>query len=324
MDQIWLEVTIHTTAAGIEPVCAYLTALAVGGLVVEDEADFEQFADENKDCWDEVDESLKSQRTGANRVKCYLTDDEDGHVRLEEIRAGIPAFRARTAVDCGTLEVTTLSLQEEDWAHNWQKYYQPFPVGETLYVVPEWERGKALPEGRKAVYLNPGLIFGTGSHGTTRLCLEGLERYVVAGQPVLDLGCGSGILAIAALVLGASHAKGCDIDPKAVRVAAENAGFNGVEDKLEVYCGDVTGDEALAANLAGKYPLVLANIIADVIIPLSAYVGDFLADDGVFLCSGIIAHRAEDVKTALEGNGFAIFDRQDREGWVSFAARKAK
>lgn len=322
MDQIWLEVTIDTTAAGIEPVCAYLTALGVGGLVVEEEADFEQFADENRDCWDEVDEDLKAQRAGANRVKCYLTDDEDGHVRLEEIRSGLPAFRARTDADCGSLAVTTVSLQEEDWAHNWQKYYQAFPVGEHLYIVPEWERGKAVPDGRKPVYLNPGLIFGTGNHGTTRLCLEGLEKYIQPGQPVLDLGCGSGILAIAALVLGASEAKGCDIDPKAVRVAAENAGFNGVEDRLRVYCGDVTGDEALAADLAGKYPLVLANIIADVIIPLSAYVGDFLAADGVFLCSGIIAHRADDVKAALEGNGFTIFDRQDREGWVSFAAKK--
>lgn len=323
MDQIWLEVTIDTTAAGIEPVCAYLTALGVGGLVVEEEADFAQFADENRDCWDEVDEDLKAQRTGANRVKCYLTDDEDGHARLAEIKGGLPAFRARTQADCGTLEVTTLSLQEEDWAHNWQKYYQAFPVGEKLYIVPEWERGKAVPDGRTPVYLNPGLIFGTGSHGTTRLCLEGLEQYIRPGQAVLDLGCGSGILAIAALVLGASEAKGCDIDPKAVRVAAENAGFNGVEDRLFVYCGDVTGDEKLAAKLTGKYPLVLANIIADVIIPLSAYVGDFLAPDGVFLCSGIIAHRADDVKAALEGNGFAIFDRQDREGWVSFAAKNA-
>ena len=324
MDQIWLEVTIDTTAAGIEPVCAYLTALGVGGLVVEDEADFEQFADENRDCWDEVDEVLKQERTGANRVKCYLTDDEDGHARLEELRAGLPAFRARTEGELGSLEVSTLSLREEDWAHNWQKYYEAFPVGERLYIVPEWERGRPVPEGRTPVYLNPGLIFGTGSHGTTRLCLEGLEKYVAPGRPVLDLGCGSGILAIAALVLGASSAKGCDIDPKAVRVAAENAGFNGVEDRLEVFCGDVTGDAALAASLAGQYPLVLANIIADVIIPLSAHVGDFLAPGGVFLCSGIIGHRAEDVAAALKANGFAIFDRQEREGWVSFAARRAE
>ncbi len=323
MDQIWLEVTINTTAQGIEPVCAYLTALGIGGLVVEEEADFDLFADENRDCWDEVDEDLKASRAGMNRVKCYLTDDEDGHARLAELKGGMELFRSRTDADCGSLEVETKSLREEDWAHNWQKYYEAFPVGEKLYVVPEWERGKALPEGRVPVYLNPGLIFGTGSHGTTRLCLEGLEQYVVPGQPVLDLGCGSGILAIAALVLGASEAKGCDIDPKAVSVAAENAGFNGVEDRLQVYCGDVTGDEALAKALEGKYPLVLANIIADVIIPLSAYVGDFLAPDGVFLCSGIIEHRAEDVKAALEKNGFAIFRREDREGWVSFAAKRA-
>ena len=179
-----------------------------------------------------------------------------------------------------------------------------------------------MPDGRTPVYLNPGLIFGTGSHGTTRLCLEGVERYAVPGQPVLDLGCGSGILAIAALVLGASRAKGCDIDPKAVWVAAENAGFNGVESRLEVFCGDVIGDQELACELAGQYPLVLANIIADVIIPLSAHVGQFLAPDGVFLCSGIIAHRADDVRSALEQNGFAIFDRREREGWVSFAARR--
>lgn len=322
MDQIWLEVTIDTTAAGIEPVCAYLTALGVVGLVVEEEADFEQFADENKSCWDEVDEALKESRKGANRVKCYLTDDEDGHARLEELKGGLPSFRDRTEADCGSLEVTTKKLQEEDWAHNWQKYYEPFPVGDKLYIVPEWERGNPVPQGRVPMYLNPGLIFGTGSHGTTRLCLEGVERYVVPGQPVLDLGCGSGILAIAALVLGASRAKGCDIDPKAVRVAQENAGFNGVEDRLEVFCGDVTGDAELVRNLEGKYPLVLANIIADVIIPLSGHVGQFLAPGGVFLCSGIIAHRAENVAKALEQNGFAIFERREREGWVSFAARQ--
>lgn len=322
MEQVWLEVTIDTTGAGIEPVCAYLTALGVGGLVVEEAADFEQFADENKSCWDEVDQALKESRAGANRVICYLTDDEDGRARLEELKAGLPAFRARTEADCGSLAVRTRPLREEDWAHNWQKYYEAFPVGDKLYIVPEWERGKPVPEGRTPVYLNPGLIFGTGSHGTTRLCLEGLERFVVPGAPVLDLGCGSGILAIAALVLGASQAKGCDIDPKAVRVAEENAGFNGVEDRLEVFCGDVTGDEALAAALEGQYPLVLANIIADVIIPLSGHVGQFLAPDGVFLCSGIIGHRAGDVREALEGNGFTVFEEREREGWVSLAARR--
>lgn len=321
MEQIWLEVAIDTTAAGIEPVCAYLTAMGISGLVVEEEADFTQFADKNRDSWDEVDESLKQERRGVNRVKCYLTDDEDGHARLAELQAGLAGFRARTEADCGTLKITLTSLQEEDWAHNWQKYYEAFPVGNQLYVVPEWERGNLIPEGRTAIYLNPGLIFGTGSHGTTRLCLEGVEKYVVPGQPVLDLGCGSGILAIAALCLGASAAKGCDIDPKAVRVAAENAGFNGVEDKLGVFCGDVINDPKLAEQMTGQYPLVLANIIADVIIPLSDHVAQFLAPDGVFLCSGIIAHRADDVKAALERNRFTILERRERDGWVSFAAK---
>ena len=132
MEQVWLEVTIDTTGAGIEPVCAYLTALGVGGLVVEEAADFEQFADENKSCWDEVDQALKESRAGANRVICYLTDDEDCRARLEELKAGLPAFRARTEADCGSLAVRTRPLREEDWAHNWQKYYEAFPVGDKL------------------------------------------------------------------------------------------------------------------------------------------------------------------------------------------------
>ncbi len=324
MEQIWLEIALETTAAGIEPVCAWLTALSLGGLVVEEAADFAQFADENRASWDEVDEGLKTARADVNRVLCYLPADEAGHARHAELKSGLAAFRARTAVDCGTLALTERALREEDWAHNWQKYYTPFPVGERLYIVPEWERGRAVPEGRTPVYLNPGLIFGTGSHGTTRLCLEGVEKHIVPGAPVLDLGCGSGILAIAALVLGASRAVGCDIDPKAVRVAQENAAYNGVERRLSVFCGDVTADEALSAQLDGQYPLVLANIIADVIIPLSAYVRRFLAPGGVFLCSGIIAHRAEDVAAALRANGLEIFERRAHDGWVSFAAKSAE
>ena len=317
MDQQWLEVSIETTPAGIEPVCAYLTACGIIGLVVEESADAEHFEDELSS-WAGAPDDLPE----GDRVKCYVTDDEDGHARLDEVRAGLPAFRSRTEADCGTLAVTTVSLSEADWSHAWQKYYEAFPVGRGLYIVPEWERGNTVPDGRTPIYLNPGLIFGTGSHGTTQLCLEGVEKYVVPGESVLDLGCGSGILAIAALLLGASEAKGCDIDPKAVNVAHENASFNGVEARLQAYCGDVLTDETLKERLKGQYPLVLANIIADVIIPLSAHVDEFLAPDGVFLCSGIIEHRADDVRAALENNGFAVLERRDRDGWVSYAAKK--
>lgn len=324
MEQFWLEAAIDTTSDCLDDLAAYLTACGMEGLVLEDEADFEQFADENKPFWDDVDDSLKAERSGITRIKFYVTEDDEGRAMLEEIRSGLSAFRERVGKETGTLAVHVTSLQEEDWSNNWKKYYHPFPVGEKLYIVPEWMRGETIPEERIPLYLNPGLIFGTGSHGTTRLVLEGVEKYVQTDDNVLDLGTGSGILAIAALKLGAKRAVGCDIDPKAADVARENASYNGIGDAFQVCTGDITSDAELQSRIAGKYELVLANIVADVIIPLSAVAGDYLAPGGVFLTSGIIAHRADDVRYALEKNGFVITDRSDREGWVSYTAKRAQ
>ena len=324
MEQLWLEVTIDTVTDCLEELAAYLTGCGIVGLVLEDESDLAEFASEQKSVWDDVDETLVEQRRGVSRVRFYITDDEDGRVRLEEVTAGLEGFRQRVGREAGTLAVSTLSLREEDWSENWKKYYTPFPVGERLYVVPEWMRSDPIPEGRIPLYLNPGLIFGTGSHGTTRLCLEGVEKYVETDDNVLDLGTGSGILSIAALRLGARSAKGCDIDPKAARVAAENASFNGIGAQFQCFTGDIIHDEGLRAQLAGTYELVLANIIADVIIPLCDVVGDYLTEDGLFLTSGIIAHRWEDVKAALERNRFEILERREREGWVACTCRKKR
>ncbi|HIS53048.1 MAG TPA: 50S ribosomal protein L11 methyltransferase [Candidatus Onthomonas avicola] len=323
MNQIWLEVSIDTRSAALEALAAYLTACGIVGLVLEDENDLAQFEDENRSVWSEVDESVRDALRGVSRVKFYLPDGEDGRARLAEITAGLEGFRARTEADAGTLAVHVASLQEEDWAHNWQQYYQPFPVGERLYVVPEWLRDAPVPEGRTALYLNPGLIFGTGSHSTTQLCLEGLEACVRPGDRVLDLGCGSGILSIAALRLGAATAVGCDIDPKAARVAAENAAYNGIGEEFRVYTGDIVNDAELRERLAGRYEIVLANIIADVIIPLAPVVPAFLAPGGRFLCSGIIEHRAGDVADALRAAGWTILEERRREGWVSLLAGMA-
>lgn len=322
MDQYWLEVSIDTVTGCMDDLAAYLTGCGIVGLVLEDESDLEDFADEQKPFWDEVDNSLIQSRKGVTRVKFYVTDDEDGTYRLQGVTAGLEAFRSRVGKDAGTLAVSTVSLREEDWSSNWKKYYQPFPVGRRLYVVPEWMRGEEIPGGRIPLYLNPGLIFGTGSHGTTRLCLEGVEKYVETDDNVLDLGTGSGILAIAALCLGAKSAKGCDIDPKASRVAAENASFNGIGEEFQVFTGDITSDTALREQLAGTYDLVLANIIADVIIPLTDVVGDFLAEDGIFLTSGIIEHRADDVAAALNRNSFTILETRRKDGWVAYACKK--
>ena len=286
MDDRWLEVSVDTTDAGMDDLAAYLTAFDLGGLVLEDEAEFQTFLEQNKQYWDYVDEDLMERMKGVARVKFYVTDDAHGREKLSRITGGLPALRERCGGELGTLAVRTAGLREEDWANNWKQYYKPLTVGERLYIVPEWEKGEAaIPEGRTALYLNPGLIFGTGTHASTQLCLGGVEEFVKDGDRVLDLGCGSGILSIAALCLGAERAFGVDIDPKAVGVAYENAEMNGIgRDIYTVRAGNVLSDKALCAQLAEqKWNLVLANIVADVIIPLSAQVPGLLAEGGVFL-----------------------------------------
>ena len=309
----WLEITLEAKSEELDDLTARLTGNGVTGLVIEDEEEFQRFLEQNRQYWDYVDDELLERMKGVCRVKIYATDDADGQAQLKQWLTGID--RPYTAVPLG----------DNDWAYSWQKYYKPLAVGEKLYIVPEWEREKAVPAGKTPLYLNPGLTFGTGSHASTQLCLMGVERYTVPGQPVLDLGCGSGILSIAALALGASSAVAVDIDPKAVDVAYENAAMNGIgRDRYTVRAGNVLSDKGLVDELAEQnYAVVLANIVADVIIPLSAQARRFLAPDGVFLCSGIIDTRADEVRLALEKNGLQIIERREQNGWVAFAAKAA-
>ena len=306
----WLEVVLDTTQDKLDALCARLTANGVTGMAIEDEEDFKTFLEQNRQYWDYVDEALAEHMKGLCRVKLYVTDDADGKAQLARWLEGIDTPYAAAP------------LGESDWAWSWQKYYKPLAVGERLYIVPDWLRAEAVPEGRVPVYLDPGLTFGTGGHASTQLCLAGLERYTVSGAPVLDLGCGSGILSIAALVLGASKALAVDIDPKAVDVAYENAALNGIgKDRYTVRAGDILTDRKLEAELGGeKYPLVLANIVADVIIPLSAWVPQVLSRDGVFLCSGIIAPRAREVADALARNGLKVTKKREKNGWAALEA----
>ena len=308
----WLEVTVETTDAEMETLAARLTMNGAEGLVLESESDFQTFLEQNRQYWDYVDDALLERMKGVARIKFYVTDDAPGREQMAQALRGVEN------------PVSTASMKEEDWAYGWQKYYQPMAVGEKVYIVPEWERGKPVPDGRSAVYLNPGLTFGTGSHASTQLCLTLLEKYLVPGGAVLDLGCGSGILSIAALNLGCGRAVGVDIDPKAVDVAYENAQLNGIgRDRYLVRAGNVLGDQALVKELsqAGPYPMVLANIVADVIIPLSAQAGLYLAPGGVCICSGIIDTRAGEVENALKKNGLHILERFERDGWCAMAAR---
>ena len=306
----WLEVAVNTDAAHLDEVCAKLTAAGMDGLVIEEEGEFLRFLENNRQYWDYVDQELLDRMKGVARVKFYVTDDDLGRQQL-----------ANYTRELG-FEYTVTPLLEDDWAYSWQKYYQPLEIGTRLYVVPEWMRDQPVPDGRVPLYLNPGLTFGTGSHASTQLCLEGVEEHTAPGLPVLDLGCGSGILSIAALVLGASQAAAVDIDPKAVDVAYENAALNGIgKDRYLVRAGDVISDAALVRELAQtRYHLVLANIVADVIIPLSARVPELLDRDGLFLCSGIIDTRAQEVADALARNGLRVTRRREKNGWVALEA----
>ena len=304
----YIEVTLNTPKEELDLRCEQMAALGAGGFVIENEDDFRDFLEHNHQYWDYVDKELADSFSGVSRIKCYLTDDAEGLSILRAFRERWPAL-------------TTAFVEDSDWENNWREYYKPIEVGEKLVVVPEWE--EAPDDGRIPLRLDPGLIFGTGSHATTRMCLAALENYSGPGVRVLDLGCGSGILGIAALLLGCERCLGVDIDPKAPDVVMANAALNGIGSaRMTAWAGDILGDAALRARIGGGWQLVLANIVADVIIPLSSLAGDFLAEGGVFICSGIIENRWPETAAALRTNGFEILDHRSEEEWHCFVCRR--
>ena len=303
----YIEVILNTPSQEIDRRCEEMAAMGIGGFVIENEEDFKDFLEHNHAYWDYVDDELAQKYAGLSRIKCYLTDDEEGQTLLRQLRAAY-----------GDLQASL--VQDSDWENNWREYYKPIEVGEKLVVVPEWEPVPA--GGRVPLRLDPGLIFGTGSHPTTRLCLAELEHYVNQSTHVLDLGCGSGILGIGALVLGAKRCLGCDIDPKAPDVVLSNAALNGIgPDRLTACAGDILSDASLRRSFGTGYDLVLSNIVSDVIIPLSRYVRSFLAPDGIWISSGIIEGRQDEVRAAIEQAGFTILAHRQEEEWHAFVAK---
>ena len=305
----WLEVTVNTSHAELDAVAARLISLGVDGLITEDEEEITHFLEENRKYWDYVDEDFAAYIRGKSRIKFYLEGSDEGRKQLAAIESAMPEREFSSALVC-----------DEDWENNWKRYYKPIPIGERLIIVPEW---LSVPEeyaGRTALRLDPGLIFGTGAHATTKMCLATLERVSGAGKRVLDLGCGSGILAIAALLLGCDSAVGVDIDEKAPAVVMANAALSGIgPDRLTAFAGDVLSEGDLTRRLRDeKFQIVTANIVADVIIAIAKRASEFTAEGGAFIASGIIDGREAEVERAITEAGFTIIDRLKMDNWHAF------
>ena len=308
----WLEITLNIPQGGIDDAAAVLTAGGFADLVIEDQTQFEDFLEDNRSCWDYIDEELQQQLQGLSRIRLYLEDtDKEGLDRLQAL-AEKHAFPMAVA-----------PLKEENWEESWKENYSAVEVGQTLVVLPCWlaeeDHGGRLP-----VILDPGLTFGTGAHPSTQMVMAAMEQLVKPGSRCLDLGSGSGILSIAALRLGAESAIGIDIDPKAENIARENAAYNGfVSPRFTALTGDVTADKRLMQRLKeNTYDVVLVNIVADVIIALSPVLPEFLTENSTLICSGILDTRLPDVTAAVERAGLAVTNIFQQEDWRCITAKR--
>ena len=258
---------------------------------------------------------------GKAYVSFYIEPEKDHDSTLEEVLAAVRELA--DFVDIGEATIEKSQTEDIDWMNNWKKYWKPFKVDEHIIIKPTWETVEDVPEDTLVVELDPGTAFGTGTHHTTRLCITQLKKYMQPGQEVLDVGCGSGILSIIALLLGAKEASATDVDIHAVEAAVENARVNGIEsDVYTVLTGDVISDADFRYKVGEhKFDMVLANIFAEIIIPLSGVVKEMMKPGALFITSGIIDEREEDVRKALTENGFEIMEVTHSGGWVSFTAR---
>ena len=308
----WLEISVSTRSETIGQVAAALTAGGFSELVMEDQAEFETFLEENREYWDYIDETLQEKLQGLSCIKLYLEAADS---------AGLGKLQA--LLDSLQLEMTIKPLPDTDWEESWKDNYPPQPIGEKLVVLPYW-LADAHEDGRLPIILDPGLTFGTGAHPSTQMVMEAMEETVQPGYSCLDLGSGSGILSIAALRLGAESAIGVDIDEKAEGIARENAAYNGFAAPVfTALTGNVTGDKALMRKLQEKhYDLVLVNIVADVIIGLAPVLPQFLQKDSLLICSGILDTRLADVLAALEQAGLEVTRQKAKEDWRCVCARR--
>jgi ribosomal protein L11 methyltransferase len=310
----WMEVSVHTTTQGSDVVSMLLMQNGAAGTAIEDRFDV---PDPNKPhgYWELIDQSLIDNMPEDVLVKGWLPMDERLSDRLNALKEHLSILPSlNPGVVLGSLNLDTSKVDEQDWAECWKKFYKPFRAGRTLVVKPTWENYESQT-GDRIIQMDPGMAFGAGTHETTGLCLSLLEEYLQPGTRVMDVGTGSGILAIGAALLGASDVLAIDIDPMAVRVAKENVTQNGLDSSIRVMEGDLVKD------VQETFDLCLANILADVICFLSVPLKAKIRSGGTFICSGIIRDREQDVLDALTASGYTVVEKQYRGEWVAIVSR---
>ena len=304
----WSEVTVKVPASQVEEASAITQMVVPYGIYIEDYSDLTEEAPKIAHI-DLIDEELLQKDREHALIHVYISPEESPAEAISFLTGRLEAVGI-------PFSISTEQVEEEDWSTAWKKYYHPIRVGKRLVICPSWEQVDLAP-GEIKLELDPGMAFGTGTHDTTRLCMQLLEEVVTPESRILDLGCGSGILSIAGVLLGARDAVGVDIDGVAVKVAEENAGRNHVQDRTRFLCGDLTD------QVSGVFDLLCANIVADVLIRLAPAVPQFLRQGGAMLASGIIAERAYEVEEALTAVGLTLEKREESGGWVALLCRRA-
>lgn len=311
----WMQVKVLTTTAGADLVSEILLEAGSEGTMIEDRNDvFENQRPEGQ--WDIIDTAIADRIGEDVKVTGYYPIDENRNNVISSIASALGRLQALTPdVDLGKLEMQVQGFENEDWSESWKKSFKPIRLGDHIVICPGWLEYEKQPDD-KVIEIDPGMAFGTGTHETTGMCAALIEKYVQPGQRVIDIGTGSGILAIVAAHMGAKEVLATDLDAVAVRVAAENAALNGFGDKIDCRCGDLLD----VVDVSGD--VVIANIIADVILMLAKPVRERIVPNGVFICSGIAIDRREDVRRALLENDYEILDEPVKGEWAAFAARK--
>lgn len=314
----WFQTEIFTATDGVDELCAYLLDIGIKGFVIKDANDFKEFLNDKSGNWDYIDEDLMNLSNCETSITVYIPDDAQGAEMVISLKNLLKNLKENDVDNkFGRLELNFSDVKEEDWANNWKQYFKPLKVGEKLLVKPSWEEYDNI-DNRTILEIDPASSFGTGQHNTTKLCLEFLETCLKSGDRVLDLGCGSGILSIGAMLLGADSVTAVDIEDHSVRTAMENAQKNGISlDKYTAYCGNVVVDKELSNKLGTGYDIITANIVADVLIAMKNLFYKYLKDSGTLIISGIIDSRKDEVIDEVVSAGFKVDSIKELDNWVS-------